>query len=102
MLIGARQAGFEVVGNVEDRPLFHKRDEQGRNTFVTNFRAPLFRSFQQVPQELMDDWSEVDLVMGHPACAKYSPLRHIKRKKGKKGGDISFFTGSSPTRTRSG
>lgn len=37
MLIGARDAGFEVVGNIEWRKYYHARDEQGRNTFTENF-----------------------------------------------------------------
>src|SRR5271166_6587209 len=40
MLLGARQAGFDVLGNLEWRKYYHAKDEQGRNTITENFRRP--------------------------------------------------------------
>ncbi len=75
MLVGARQAGFEVLGNVEWRQYYHKEDAGGRNTFLTNFPGAAFPSFlDEVSEDVLEDWRGVDLVMGHPECGNFSNL----------------------------
>ena len=58
LLIGARQAGFEVVGNIEWRKYYHARDQHGRNTFTENFRGAFFR-------EKIDDLTPQELSLIH-------------------------------------
>lgn len=71
MLIGARNAGFEVVGNIEWRNYYRLIDDQGRNTFVENFPgAYMARGLADLP-DLPED---IDLAMGHPECGMYSIL----------------------------
>ena len=75
LLIGARQAGFEVVGNIEWRKYYHARDQHGRNTFTENFRGAFFREKidDLTPQEI-ERAMEVTLAMSHPECGAYSQL----------------------------
>ena len=42
MLLGARNAGFKVEGNVEWRKYYHAEDDAGRNTFTANFEGAAF------------------------------------------------------------
>ena len=67
MLIGARQAGFEIVGNHEWRRYYGKKDENGKNTFLENF--PGAYMVQQYPQEdpvLLGRIGKIDAIFGHP------------------------------------
>jgi site-specific DNA-cytosine methylase/very-short-patch-repair endonuclease len=67
MLVGARQAGFEVLGNVEWRKYYHANDGEGHNTFVDNFGgAPFPHSREQMTEEEFKLFSNPDLAMGHP------------------------------------
>lgn len=67
MLVGARQAGFDVVGNVEWRRYYHLKDKDGRNTFRENFPGAVFK---YNVDELTDDEEErmtgADIALGHP------------------------------------
>jgi len=83
MLIGARQAGFQVVGNIDWRPYYHT------GTFEKNFPgAWMEKSLDPV-------WGEVrgiDLAMGHPECGNFSNLQvHDQKEKRKNPGDIPLF-----------
>lgn len=74
MLIGARQAGFDIVGNIEWRKYYHAKDEQGRNTFLENFPgAWMVEKIDQAPP-----LGGIDLVMGHPECGSFSQLNPNK------------------------
>lgn len=75
MLIGARAAGFKVIGNIEHRNI------NLTGTFEHNFpHAFLVKSLLEI-QDLLENWDgsqeeieNVDLVMGHPACGSFSNL----------------------------
>lgn len=98
MLVGARQEGFEIIGNIEWRPYYHYSDLQGNNTFVKNFPSSLFYSSKK---DLLKDEEEafknVELAMGHPECGNYSNLVATSQtaeglaKKRKDPGDIPIF-----------
>jgi len=72
MLVGARRAGFKILGNVEWRPYYYT------GTFEHNFPgAFLTKSLTSIPENLP---AEIDLLMGHPECGNYSSLRTSPRK----------------------
>ncbi len=92
MLIGARAAGFEVVGNIEWRKYYHVRDDQGRNTFTENFPgAFMVHSIDELTDEQIDGLKGVDLVMGHTECGVYSNLRTTNKLGPDSPGDIPLF-----------
>lgn len=68
--VGARRQGFKVLGNVESRSFFYLYDDQGRNTFTTNFDAPLQQDWI-VPEH------EVTVMAGLPKCGTYSNLVNL-------------------------
>jgi DNA (cytosine-5)-methyltransferase 1 len=70
MLLPARDAGFEVVGNVEDRTLFY-RQEFGDTTFSRNFPEAW------MSKTLPDSLPPIDLVVGHPSCGKFSIMNYV-------------------------
>ena len=75
MLIGARNAGFDIVGNVEWRKYYHVKDDRGRNTFLENFQGAEFpRSVEQMTEEQFKKFSNPDLALGHPECGNFSQL----------------------------
>lgn len=85
MLLGARRAGFEIVGNVEWRKYYHAEDQHGRNTFLENFPGAEFpHSLEQMTEEQFKKFSNPDIALGHPECGNFSQLsgankdRHIK------------------------
>ncbi len=79
MLIGAKQAGFKIVGNIEWREYYHT------GTFEHNFKnAYMDRTIDESGIPL-----DIDLVMGHPECGNYSNLR--TKKKLSDPGDIPLF-----------
>lgn len=82
MQIGAKAAGFKILGNIEWRPYYHYRDEQGRNTWEENFGCPIWDSIDKVPVETLEQWQKdgVDLVMGHPECGNFSRLKTDKNR----------------------
>jgi site-specific DNA-cytosine methylase len=87
MLIGARQADFDVVGNIEWRKYYHVKDAKGRNTFTENFpRAFLAYNYSDITKLF-----EIDLALGHPECGNYSIMNQSRQKKERSPGDIPLF-----------
>lgn len=86
MLIGAKQAGFEVIGNLE------WRDFSGTGTFEKYFDAPTWTLEESIPKKAKG----VDLLMGHPSCGKFSCLSHtnVKNDSNKGTPDILRFVES--------
>lgn len=75
MLLGARQAGFRVVGNIEWRKYYHKKDEEGRSTFLENYPgAFMVETIDDLGEDTLNSIEGVDLAMGHPECGAYSDL----------------------------
>jgi site-specific DNA-cytosine methylase/very-short-patch-repair endonuclease len=70
LLVGARQAGFDVVGNVEWRRYYFSQDALGRNTFKENFPGAVFKN-------KIDDLTpqEIERIM-NPALALSHPESH--------------------------
>ena len=96
MLIGARDAGFTVVGNVEWRSYYRMVDEEGRNTFIDNFPGAFFaRGWNDLdPIQVHDLTNTVDIALGHPECGAYSLLNSANKNAGlqkKDAGDIPLF-----------
>lgn len=92
MLCAARQAGLNVLGNHEWRKYYHRKDEQGHNTFVQNFPGAYF--VQKYPQDGAEFPSGVDVVFGHPECGSYSALNFSNKnykENQKDAGDIPLF-----------
>lgn len=81
MLIGARNAGFGVVGNVEWRDYYRLIDVDGRNTFVDNFAGSFMaRGFDDMdPIQAHDLEGSIDIALGHPECGKYSRLNSVHK-----------------------
>jgi len=80
MMIGARQAGFQILGNIEWRPYYHVSDEEGRNTFTENFqKAFMVHKLEELSPVDLKRIRGVDLAMGHPECGNFSNLRPSKR-----------------------
>lgn len=95
MLIGARQAGFGIVGNIEWRDYYRLLDEEGRNTFIENFPgAFMARGGRDLDPLDAEALKFMDLAMGHPECGAYSLLnsanKNAKEQK-KDAGDIPLF-----------
>jgi len=71
MLIGAEQAGFKVVGNIEDRKYYHT------GTFEKNFEGAFMvnemEDLDEVPQDIA-------LIMGHADCGDFSNLNAHRKK----------------------
>lgn len=75
MLIGARQAGFRVVGNIEWRKYYHKEDPDSKNTFTENFPGAIFPySIEGMSEKEIALLSRCDLAIGHPECGNFSNL----------------------------
>ena len=75
MLVGARHAGFDVVGNIEWRKYYHCVDERGRNTFLQNFPGALFPlSLDHMTPDEIERFMGVELALGHPECGNFSQL----------------------------
>lgn len=92
MLVGARRAGFDVVGNVEWRGYYHARDAEGRNTFEANFPgAFLARRLDELSAERRAAIQGVDLIMGHPECGNFSNLNTNHAEDSHDPGDIPLF-----------
>jgi len=95
MLVGARQAGFDVVGNIEWREYYRLRDPQGRNTFTENFPgATLHESLDHMTMDEIERMMGVELAMGHPECGHYSVLGGALRDRAERlmdPGDIPLF-----------
>lgn len=97
MLIGAREAGFSVLGNIEWRDYYRLLDENGRNTFTENFPGAFFaRGFRDMDPFVEYDLRRrrIDLAMGHPECGKYSLLNSMNKNPSdakRDAGDIPLF-----------
>lgn len=89
MLVGVRDLGFEVVGNLEWRDYYRYRAGGRPSTFVHNFPgAFMARGLDDVPIELLP--GEIDFAAGHPECGQYSKLSHpIKSYKDNRAEDAS-------------
>lgn len=75
MLVGARQAGFEVVGNVEWRKYYH----QG-GTFPNNFPGAFMKSsLDHLTTDELERFMGADLALGHPECGNFSTLNNANR-----------------------
>jgi DNA (cytosine-5)-methyltransferase 1 len=72
MLGAARKAGFEVLGNHEWRKYYHKKDADGKNTFIQNFPRAYF--VDRYPQDGASYPADVTVVFGHPECGSFSAL----------------------------
>lgn len=72
MMIGAKQQGYEVIGNIEERPMFFT------GTFEANFPgAFMVNSIGDLTQEQKERCKDIDLILGHPKCGSFSTLRHV-------------------------
>lgn len=97
MLIGAKDAGFAVLGNIEWRDYYRLIDENGKNTFTEYFPGAFFsRGFADLDPIVEHDLRrrKIDLAMGHPECGKYSLLNSSNKNAGaqkKDAGDIPLF-----------
>src|SRR5262245_51859164 len=79
MLVGARQAGFEVVGNVEWRKYYHHVDADGKNTFKHNFPGAIFKlKLEDLTSEELARMSNADIALGLPECGCFSQLNPNK------------------------
>lgn len=92
MLVGARQAGFEVLANVEHRRYYHARDPLGRNTFTENFQGAIFKEkiTDLTPQEI-ERIMNPTLVLSHCECGNFSQLNAVNKNRKEKlndAGDI--------------
>lgn len=75
LLIGARQAGFRVEGNVEWRKYYSQPDEMGRTTFGENFPGAIYKNnLEQMTEEEFARFRDADIALGHPECGAYSQL----------------------------
>lgn len=75
MLVGARQAGFDVVGNIEWRKYYHAKDSEGRNTFLENFPGALMvNSIEDLDSIQLGRMTGCDIALGHPECGNFSNL----------------------------
>lgn len=106
MLVGARQAGFEVLGNIEWRNYYRKKDEEGNNTFLNNFgpagspepKPFLKKSITDLTPQEIERIMNADLAMGHPECGNFSTMNGTNAWRGDKApkvtdaGDIPLFT----------
>lgn len=91
MLVGARNAGFKVVGNVEWRKYYHAEDEGGRNTFLSNFEDVIFPyNREQMTEEEFERFKNADIALGHPECGNFSQL-NANRDAVHDPGDIPLF-----------
>lgn len=75
LLIGARQAGFEVVGNLEWRKYYHIKDKLGRDTFRQNFQGAIFKErYEDLEPAEIERMMGATIAMSHPECGAYSQL----------------------------
>lgn len=91
MLLGARNAGFSVAGNVEWRKYYHAEDDHGRNTFHANFDDAVFPyQREQMTEEEFLRFQNADIALGHPECGNFSQL-NANRDAVNDPGDIPLF-----------
>ena len=86
MLVGARNAGFDVVGNIEWRRYYHT------GTFEMNFPdAFMVHDRAGLGDMMAAEIAGIDLIMGHPECGNFSNLRINKTGALDDPGDIPLF-----------
>ena len=101
MLISARAAGFEVLGNVESRPEFWAEDSEGRNTYRENFPDTIFvKTLDEIGLEEPDNRPPIDLVMGHPSCGNFTTLNKNKSYQKDPESLVGFISGVKLIRPR--
>jgi hypothetical protein len=70
LLIGAKRAGFKIVGNVEPRPYYRvgtlKPGE--KNTFEEYFGAPIRGTFAELEASIQQEMKGTHLAMLHNEC----------------------------------
>jgi site-specific DNA-cytosine methylase len=86
MLIGAKELGFEIPGNIEWRKYYHTP------TFEKNFGSPLFSKMEDMTDVDIKRFKDADIAFGHPECGNFSNLRVKKTAKLNDPGDIPLFT----------
>lgn len=92
MLVGARQSGFDVLGNVEWRRYYHASDDRGRNTFTENFPGAAFkRKIEDLDPVEIEKLMNPTLAIGHPECGNFSQLSSMNPNKTDDPGDIPLF-----------
>jgi DNA (cytosine-5)-methyltransferase 1 len=95
LLIGARSAGFKVLGNVEWRKYYHETDDRGRDTFTENFPGAIFPySRERMTEEEFLRFSNPDIALAHPECGNFSQLSGSNTNRVEKlsdPGDIPLF-----------
>lgn len=77
LLVGAKEAGFKVVGNVEPRPYYRvgALDSGEKNTFEEYFDgAPIRKTFAELEAEIQAEMKGVELAMLHNECGNGSTL----------------------------
>jgi len=80
MLLGAKQCGFTVAGNIEWRDYYRYLTQSNVNTFTLNYPgAFMSRGWGDAPKDLIP--TTIDYAVGHPECGMYSLL--AKSLKGK-------------------
>lgn len=73
MLIGAKQRGVEIVGNIEWRPYYNT------GTFEHNFPgAFMVKRLEDLNEEQEEACQDLDLIIGHTECGGFSNLRANK------------------------
>ena len=95
LLIGARSAGFNIIGNIEWRKYYNKPDKDGKVTFLENFPGAFLKEkFLDLTREEMEIATACDLAMGHPECGNFSGLSGSNKNRLDKmqdPGDIPLF-----------
>lgn len=92
MLVGARQAGFDIQGNIEWRRYYHRPDSQGRNTFQENFPGAIFPyKEEELTEEERARFFGADIALGHPECGNFSQLSNVNPDKSDDPADIPLF-----------
>lgn len=74
MMIGAKRQGWNIIGNIEDRPMFFT------GTFEANFPgAFMVHTKDELSEQQLEQCKGVDLILGHPKCGSFSSMRHQNR-----------------------
>lgn len=89
LLVGPRDEGFKIIGNIEWRTYYHAKDELGRNTFTENFPgAFLKKKYRDLDLLEIVDMTDLDLIGSHPECGAYSVLGIGNRDRVRDASDI--------------
>jgi site-specific DNA-cytosine methylase len=76
LLVGAKRAGFKIVGNVEPRPYYRvgANTPGEKNTFEAYFKAPIRNTFAELDSEIQQHMKGAELAMLHNECGNGSSL----------------------------